>query len=530
MPQAATPPRRTLSRAPAWRALAAHGRDWKERHLRALFAADEGRQRRFSREACGLYVDFSKQRIDDDTLRLLLALAEQRGALECLAGQFAGRRVNFTEKRAALHTALRAGEAAPREVRRTLERMRRFSQSLREGSLRGAGAEPLREVLSLGIGGSALGPALVAAALAEDGSPRVYFAATPGAPLKRLLAALDPARTLVIVQSKSFATEETLRCAETARQWLAQALGEGAAAQFAAVTAVPQAARALGIAEERIFPIWDWIGGRYSLWSAAGLPAMLAIGAARFDELLRGAAAMDAHAAGAAPADNLPLLLALLDLWNVNVLGAQARAVFAYEPGLGLLPDWLQQLEMESLGKCVNRRGKPLRYASGAALWGGQGTAAQHTCFQWLHQGTHRMPAEFVACAMPAAGDDGSHALRLAHCFAQSSLLMRGLEPAETGAAGALAAHQALPGNRPSTTLLLPRLDAASLGALLALYEHRTALAAAILDINAFDQYGVEHGKRLAGSLLPALSGEAVPMPDASTAGLIERVRKTLKT
>jgi len=524
MPQHLKPPRTALTRSPAWRALAAHRRDWKDRHLRELFTADPGRSERFSRSVCGLFADFSKQRIDDETLRHLLALAGERGASDRLAAQFAGEKVNVTEKRAALHTALRAGESAPREVQRTLQRMRAFSDDLRGGRVRGGNGEPLSDVLSLGIGGSALGPALVSAALAGDGGPRVHYASTPGAPLRRLLATLDPARTLVIIQSKSFTTEETMRCAGSARQWLAQAPGNAAQAQLAAVTAAPEAARAMGIADDRIFPMWDWVGGRYSLWSAVGLPAMIALGAARFDALLRGAAAMDGHAAGAAPQDNLPLLLALLDLWNVNFLGATTRAVFAYEPGLGLLPDWLQQLEMESLGKSVNRRGKPLRHASGAALWGGRGTEAQHACFQWLHQGNHAMPVEFVACAAPVADDDGSHALRLAHCFAQSSLLMRGLQPGETGAAGALAAHQSLPGNRPSTTLLLPRLDAESLGALLALYEHRTALAAALLDINAFDQYGVEHGKRLAQSLLPALSGASVAMPDASTAGLIRQV------
>lgn len=525
---AASTARTSLTRSAAWRALGARARQWRALQLRDLFAADPARFEHFSRSACGLLADFSKQRIDDQTLQLLLALAAERGVLDRLSEQFAGNKVNLTEKRAALHTALRAGDAAPREVQRTLQQMRRFSDELRRGE-HGAGGRPLRDVVSLGIGGSALGPALVSAALADGHGPRVHYAGTPGAPLQRLLSGLDPAATLVIVQSKSFTTEETMRCAGSARQWLARALGDVAGDQLAAVTAAPAAAGAMGIRDDRIFPMWDWVGGRYSLWSAVGLPAMVAIGAARFDQLLAGAAAMDAHAAGAAPADNMPLLLALLDVWNSSLLGAQSRAVFAYEPGLALLPQWLQQLEMESLGKSVNRRGKPLRYASGAALWGGQGTEAQHACFQWLHQGRHALPVEFVACATPGADDDGSHALRLAHCFAQSSLLMRGLRPGETGAAGALAMHQSLPGNRPSTTLLLPRLDAASLGALLALYEHRTALTAAILDINAFDQYGVEHGKRLAGSLLPALSGESVTMPDASTAGLIAYVGKNLK-
>ncbi len=521
-------PRTSLTRSPAWRALAAQARNWRALHLRDLFAADPGRFERYSHSACGVLADFSKQRIDDQTLQLLLALAAERGVSERLAEQFAGKKVNFTEKRAALHTALRAAASAPRDVQRTLKRMRQFSEELRNGK-HGNDGKPLRDVISLGIGGSALGTALAATALADGEGPQVHFVSMPGAPLKRLLAGLDPASTLVIIQSKSFTTQETLHSAGIVRQWLTQALGDQAAAQLAAVTAVPEAARAMGISDESIFPMWDWVGGRYSLWSAVGLPAMVAIGPSRFDELLAGAAAMDAHAAGSAASGNLPLLLALIDVWNLNFLGASSRAVFAYEPGLDLLPDWLQQLEMESLGKRIDRRGKALRYLSGPSLWGGRGTEAQHACFQWLHQGTHDMPVEFVACAAAAAGDEGSHAMRLANCFAQSSLLMRGVHPEETGAAGALAAHQSLPGNRPSTTLLLPRLDAASLGALLALYEHRTALTAALLDINAFDQYGVEHGKRLAGSLLPALSGEPVTMPDASTAGLITHVGKNFK-
>lgn len=534
--------RPSLTRSPAWRALAAHHRNRDQRSLRDLFAAGPRRFEQFSLEACGLLADYSKNRITEETLALLLALAREREVPARIAALLAGKRVNATEKRAAWHTALRAGHAAPREVRRTLAAMRDFAQALREGRINAGTGEPISDVVSLGIGGSALGPALAAGALASDGdSPRVHFVAAPGAPLARLLAGLNPATTLFIVQSKSFTTQETMHNARIAHLWSAAKLGEAANAHFAAVTANTPAAQGFGVAPERIFPMWDWVGGRYSLWSAVGLPAMIAMGAQRFDDLLAGAAAMDAHFGSAPPETNLPLILALIDVWNINFFGTASRAVMPYAPGLALLPAWLQQLEMESLGKNVSLRGKALRHDTGAVLWGGSGIEAQHACFQLLHQGTRAVPVDFIACCAPSADDDGTHAMMLANCFAQSALLMRGVTTAEaeqallaggTAArdAARLAPHQALPGNRPSTTLLLPALTPHSLGALLALYEHRTFALAALWDINAFDQYGVEHGKKLAGSLLPEFSSAAAATAhDASTNGLVNHV-KTKKT
>lgn len=530
-----SPGNASLTRSPAWRALTAHRKTWNQRHLRDLFIADAQRFPRFSRQACGLLADFSKQHVTAETLGLLLDLARERGLRERFADLVAGRRINPTEKRAAWHTALRAGEKAPRAVTAALEAMRGFSRELRESRATGATGKPFSDVVSLGIGGSALGPALATAALApQDRRPRVHFASVPGEPLAKLLATLDPAATLFIVQSKSFSTLETLRSAEAARRWLRRSLGEDVTAHFSAVTAEADAAAAFGIARERIFPLWDWVGGRYSLWSAVGLPAMIAMGAGRFDDLLAGAAAMDGHALEAAPEQNIPLLLALIDVWNTGFFGAASRAVMPYAAGLALLPAWLQQLEMESLGKSVDVRGKALRHHTGPVLWGGLGTEAQHACFQWLHQGTHPVPVDFIACCETPENDDGTHAVLIANCFAQSALLMRGVDAGEAReaalAAGAtareaarLAPHQSLPGNRPSTTLLLPSLDARSLGALLALCEHRTFFQSAVWNINAFDQYGVEHGKRLAGGLLTALSGNNPGQaPDASTAGLIE--------
>jgi glucose-6-phosphate isomerase len=539
-----------LTRAPAWRALAAHRKTWQQRHLRELFAADPQRFTRFSTEACGLLLDYSKCLIVPETLDLLLALAHERGLEARIAELLAGKRVNTTEKRAAWHTALRAGDAAPREVRSVLAAMRAFTGALGEGRVAGASGRAIRDVLSLGIGGSALGPALAAGACAPDeGRPRVHFATTPGEPLARTLTALDPETTLVIIQSKSFSTRETLLNARAARDWLQSGFAaSGHGMHFAAVTANAEAAHAFGVPPERIFPMWDWVGGRYSLWSAVGLPAMIAMGADRFDDMLAGAAAMDAHFAQTPLQNNLPVLMALTGLWHANFFGMDSRAVVPYGPGLELLPAWLQQLEMESLGKSVSRKGRPLRHDSGAALWGGAGTEGQHAYFQMLHQGTRPVPVDFIACCSPRSksswgaprsdADAGTHALMLANCFAQSALLMQGVTAAETAAAlragGAgereaarLSPHQALPGNRPSNMLLLDALTPRSLGALLALYEHRTYVQSALWDINAFDQWGVEHGKTLADSLLPEFSSPAsATKHDASTNGLVNYVKK----
>ncbi len=533
----------SLTRAPAWRALAAHQRTWQARSLRDLFAADPQRFRRFSLEACGLLLDYSKNLIVPETLELLLALARERGLAAQIQDLLAGKRVNTTEKRAAWHTALRAGEAAPREVRNALAAMRKLATALRTGTIHGASGRAITDVVSLGIGGSVLGPALAAAACAPDAAaPRVHFITTPGESLDRLLATLDAASTLFIVQSKSFSTQETLLNAQAARAWLTRSGTTDHSAHFAAVTAQAAAAQAFGVPQERIFPMWDWVGGRYSLWSAVGLPAMIAMGSDAFDELLAGAAGMDAHFADAPFEKNMPVLLALIGIWHTNFFAMASRAVIPYQPGLGLLPVWLQQLEMESLGKSVSRRGKALRQDTGTVLWGGAGTVGQHTYFQLLHQGTRQVPVDFITSCSPRTDDaKQTHAVMLANCFAQSALLMSGVSAAETEQAllasgssareaARLAPHQALPGNRPSNTLLLPALNPRSLGALLALYEHRSFVQSAIWDINAFDQWGVEHGKHLAGGLLPEFTaGTPATTHDASTDGLVNYVKKQSK-
>ena len=555
----------SLTRTPAWRALLEHRRSWNDRHLRDLFAADPQRFRRFSLESCGLLLDYSKNWIVPETLDLLAALLQERDVPAQVANLLAGKRVNVTEKRAARHTALRAGPAAPGEVRKTLAAMRALATGLRTGEVRGATGRAITDVVSLGIGGSALGPALAAEACAPGGSsPQVHFVSTPGEALAQLLSRLHVETTLFIVQSKSFSTQETLLNALAARSWLKTGATADWSTHFIAVTADTAAALAFGVSAERIFPLWDWVGGRYSLWSAVGLPAMVAMGGDAFDDMLAGAAAMDAHFADAPPGGNMPMLLAMLGIWNSNFFGAASRAVIPYTPGLFRLPAYLQQLEMESLGKSVSRRGKPLKWDTGPVIWGGAGIEGQHAYFQLLHQGTRLVPVDFIACCAPRSksswgapravqqvpsgeskppsgatrtgqGENNAdtHAIMLSNCFAQSALLMHGVDAKETEAAlvarGAtardaarLAQHQALPGNRPSNTLLLPDLTPYNLGALLAMYEHRTFVQSAVWDINAFDQWGVEHGKRLAGSLLPEFTA-ATPATthDASTDGLI---------
>jgi len=533
----------SLIRSPAWKALLAHRGHWNNRRLRDLFAADPGRFSTFSLEAAGLFLDYSKNLITAETRDLLVELAHARDVPSRIAALLAGERINITEKRAAWHSALRAGTAAPVEVRRTLADMRLFADALRAGQVHGISGAAITDVVSLGIGGSALGPALVVDACAPGvANPRVHFITAPGESLQRLLATLNPATTLFILQSKSFTTMETTRNAQDARSWLQTGLHTAdVGAHFAAVSANVEAATTFGIAKTRLFPMWDWVGGRYSVWSAVGLPAMIAMGTVAFDELLAGAAGMDKHFTDAPPERNMPILLALIGLWHSNFFGAGSRAVISYEPGLALLPTYLQQLEMESLGKSVTQRGKALRTGSSTVVWGGLGMDGQHAYMQALHQGTQPVPVDYIASCRPRLGDADTHAVMLANCFAQSALLMRGMTPEELQQqliargsglreAARLAIHQALPGNRPSNTLLMDMLTPRRLGALLALYEHRTFVQSAVLDINAFDQYGVEHGKKLAGSLLPEFS-TATPATahDASTNGLINYA-KTKKT
>jgi glucose-6-phosphate isomerase len=529
-------------RTEAWAALgrhhAAHGRAFD---LREAFAQEPQRFERWSFEAPHVFGDLSKNRIDRPTLDLLLALAEQTGVAARRDAMFAGAAINATEGRAVLHTALRApaGAATPfnAEVHGVLGPMLAYAEQVRERVRAGE----LSDVLNIGIGGSDLGPAMATIALQPHALPGLrshYVSNVDGHDIAPVLAGLDPRRTLVIVASKTFTTQETMANAAVARAWFlaGSGLGEaGIARHFAATTTNVPAAAAFGIATT--FGFWDWVGGRYSLASAIGLPLAIAIGAPAFRDLLAGAHAMDRHFAEAPAARNLPLLLGLLDVWYRNFHGFTSRSVAPYHQGLRRLPAYLQQLEMESNGKCVDEAGAPLPYATSPVVWGEPGTNGQHAYFQMLHQGTDVVPVEFLLVKHADHPHADLHTKLLANGLAQSQALMLGKTAAEARAEKAptasptldrevLARHRSFPGNRPSTTLLLERLDPASLGALIALYEHRVFTSAAVWGINAFDQWGVELGKALCNALLPRLDSGDTSGLDASTAGLLARLRQ----
>lgn len=526
-----------VDRCTAWAALAghwqAHGRDLD---LRAAFAADAQRFARFALEAPEVRADLSKNLWDLATRTLLLDLARECGVAERRAAMYAGEVVNPTEGRAALHTALRAPRGAPTphnaEVHAVLDAMLDHAERVR------APASGIRDVVHIGIGGSELGPRLAVQALAAHAHPdiRVHFVANvDGHDIEAVLAALQPARTLFVIASKTFTTQETLANAQVARDWFLAQGGRHLARHFVALTTNVSAAAAFGI--DTTFGFWDWVGGRYSLCSAIGLPLAIAIGAAAFRDLLAGAHAMDCHFAEAPPAANLPLQLGLLDVWYRNFHGFASRCVAPYHQGLARLPAYLQQLEMESNGKRVDLAGQALPYATSPVVWGEPGTNAQHAYFQMLHQGSDVIPVDFVLVAEPAHGHHELHRMLLANALAQAQALMLGKDAAQalaervpTAAAQAdpacIARHRSFPGNRPSTTLLLRALTPRALGALLALHEHRVFTSAAVWGINPFDQWGVELGKALAGGLLPRLaSGDASGL-DGSTAGLLAWLRQ----
>jgi glucose-6-phosphate isomerase len=421
------------------------------------------------------------------------------------------------------------------DVQAVLARMRAFCAAVHSGQWRGATGEPITDVVNIGIGGSDLGPRMATQALAAFRVPRLrvhYVANLDGADLATTLAVLNPRNTLFIIASKTFTTQETMQNACSARRWLTGALGNLAVERhFVAVSTALDKVAAFGIDPDNAFAFWDWVGGRFSLWSAIGLPLALAIGFDKFEQLLAGARAMDEHFFSAPPLENLPALLALIELWNADFLGLQSRAVLPYSQSLGLLPRYLQQLEMESLGKQIDRAGKPVGCPTLPILWGEPGTNGQHAFYQLLHQGGRALSCEFIVCRTPDYPLAGHHEKLLANCFAQSAALMKGkteaealaeLQAAHAPAPDFLAPYKIFPGNQPSTTLLLPRLDPHTLGALIALYEHKVFTLGVLWHLDAFDQWGVEYGKQIANALLPMLEGEApIAGVDSSTAGLI---------
>ncbi len=532
-----------------WKALEAQRKSLARVPLAELFAQDPDRFPRLSVEAAGLLLDYSKNRITGRTLSLLFDLAEEAELPGWIERLFAGSPVNGTENRPALHMALRApitdtmtvaGQDVMSAIAAERAKVARFAADVREGRRRGFDGRAFETVVAIGIGGSQLGPAVAVEALSKPGGrPALRFAANvDGAEIEAALMGLEPATTLFLVISKSFATAETMANAGAAKAWFADRGGPASAIpeHFLAVAANPAAVAKFGLDPEKGFAFWDWVGGRFSLWSAVGLPIALAAGPEAFGELLAGAAAMDGHFRQAPLLANMPVLLGLVGIWNRNFLGADSLAILPYDQRLGQLPAFLQQLEMESNGKRVNRDGETLDYGTVPVIWGGVGTNAQHAFFQALHQGPAIIPADFVV-ARRGIGDPAQHRMLLANCLAQSEALMRGRDLATATAeleAGGLAAeevkrlapHLVCPGNRPSNTILLERLDARNLGALLALYEHKVFVQGVVWGINSFDQWGVQLGKQLAATILGELSGGEAQSHDASTAGLISRCRE----
>ncbi len=543
----------TLHDSPESRALAQQAAKLQQTSIAAMLEEDADRVHSFSAEAAGLHLDFSRHLLDRDSLAGLLALAQRADVRSRINALFSGEHVNPTEDRPALHMLLRASGVSddPRsaEVLATRERMRECVALLRSGRHRGFGGHPIADVVNIGIGGSDLGPRLTSEALTPvpSAAPRVHYVANiDPEDLHGILAPLNPATTLFIVCSKSFGTEETLHNALAARRWLRDAGAADAdmAAHFLAVTTNLQAAADFGIPADNCLPLWDWVGGRYSLWSAIGLSTAIATGWDSFADLLRGAEGMDRHFRDAPPERNLPLLMSLLEIWCCHFLGAGNHAVLPYAHRLRRLPDFLQQLTMESNGKRVSRGGAALDYSSAPVLWGAAGTIGQHSFHQLLHQGTRLCPVDFILPLAPAGADvDGRHARLVANCLAQSRALMVGRSEEEArqsldqrghsdAEATALAPHLAMPGNRPHSILSFPQLTPRALGALLALYEHRTFCSSVLWDINAFDQWGVELGKEIGRQVHDAMSGtplgEKISQPgglDSATDAMIRRWR-----
>ncbi len=537
----------------AWTSLRAHHAEIGEVHMRDLFDSDPDRSKRYRLEACGLFLDYSKHRINDATLSGLMALASGAALEEWIGRLFAGEAINNTEGRAALHPALRHLQKAPfpdserdvmRAVRATREKMRSFCQRLRTRRWRGITERPVDTVVCLGIGGSSLGPAMACAALEAyaDAGLKIHFVSDlDGAALSRVLYECAAERTLFIVASKSFGTEETLTNARSALTWVRGGLGEDksiTARHFVAMTANPAAAVEFGIDPANVFEIWDWVGGRYSLWSAVGLPLALQIGMDEFEVMLSGAAEMDAHFVSAPHSANLPVILGLLEVWYRDFFAAETRAVLPYDHALRRFPEYLQQLEMESNGKRVTRDGEVLKTAAAPVVWGGPGIDGQHAFFQLLHQGGTLVPSDFIVPLRSQNPLHGHHDAVVASALAQMRVLMRGRSAAEVEAAlkeqgvkgnrlGSLVPHRVLPGNQPSSLLMYDSLDPRTLGALAAMYEHKVFVESVLWQTNPFDQFGVEMGKAVAQSIRPAV-GEALKSARGSSGTLSQRIDRVL--
>lgn len=541
------------TRAAAISALRAHLKNGAPKDMRKAFE-DKGRFKSLSASFDDLLLDYSKTAVGPDTIKLLVDLANACDLKKRRDAMFAGVPINNTEGRAVLHTALRNRAGRPAkvdgkdvmgDVQEVLARMGEFAEGIRSGAIKGAKGKPFTDVVNIGIGGSDLGPVMTTVALApyHDGPRLHYVSNVDGAHIHDTLKALNPATTLVIIASKTFTTIETMTNAETARRWVEKALGKkSVGSHFAAISTALDKVEAFGIDPARVFGFWDWVGGRYSVWSAIGLPLMIAVGAANFGKFLEGASAMDEHFRTAPMPKNLPVLLGLIGFWNRVICGYPTRAVIPYDQRLARLPAYLQQLDMESNGKRVTVDGNKTDTVTGPVVWGEPGTNGQHAFFQLLHQGTDVVPVEFIVGAVSHEPELQLHQdMLVANCFAQSEALMRGRTLAEAKAqlkarglkaedVNRLAPHRVFPGNRPTLTIVHRKLDPFALGRLVAMYEHRVFVEAQLFGINAFDQWGVELGKELATELLPVVQGtKSAAGRDGSTAGLVAHVAALAK-
>ncbi|MDQ2906977.1 MAG: glucose-6-phosphate isomerase [Chloroflexota bacterium] len=539
----------TLTRRPQWRALEEHYQQVRDLHLRALFAGDAQRGERLTLEAAGLYLDYSKNRVTNETLRLLLDLAESSGLRARIDAMFGGQKINVTEKRAVLHVALRAprdqsiivdGEDVVSQVHAVLDKMASFSNRVRSGEWQGYTGKRIRNVINIGIGGSDLGPHMAYDALryySERAMTFRFVSNIDGNEFVEATRDLDPAETLFIVSSKTFTTLETLTNARSARGWCVKALGseQAVAKHFVAVSTNTQEVQKFGIDTTNMFEFWDWVGGRYSYDSAIGLSLMLAIGPDHFRAMLAGFHAMDEHFRTAPFERNLPVLLGLLGIWYNNFFGAQTVAVLPYDHYLGQLTAYLQQLDMESDGKHVDLEGRPVDYQTGPIIWGQPGTNGQHAFYQLIHQGTKLIPCDFIGFYQALNPLGRHHDLLMANFFAQTEALAFGKTSEEVASEGVPAfqvPHRTFEGNRPTNTILAPRLTPEALGKLIALYEHKVFVQGTIWNIDSFDQWGVELGKVLANRIIPELEAAEAPQlaHDSSTNTLIQRYRTFKET
>ncbi len=538
----------TLTQLPQWQALHEHYEQVKGVHLRDLFDQNAERGTQLTAQAGGLYLDYSKHRVTEETIRLLLDLAKERGVAERMDAMFSGEKINTTEDRAVLHTALRAapdevievdGENVVPEVHEVLGRMRTFADQVRGGQWTGHTGERITTVVNIGIGGSDLGPAMVYGALRDFSQRDMDFRFVSNVDATDMFEAtrdLDPAQTLFIVASKTFTTVETLTNATTAREWLVASLGDEAVAKhFVAVSTNAELVADFGIDTDNMFGFWDWVGGRYSFTSAIGLSIMVAIGPDGFDDMLAGFREMDEHFQTAPFESNLPVLMGVLGVWYNNFFGAETHAVLPYSEYLQRFSAYLQQLDMESNGKSVTLDGSPVEVQTGPIVWGEPGTNGQHAFYQLIHQGTKLIPADFIGVVKPFHTGKGSlgdhHDLLTANLLAQTEALAMGKTSSEVeadGVSGVLVAHKTFTGNSPTSTLMLDALTPHTLGMLVALYEHKVFVQGVIWDVNSFDQWGVELGKQLAKVIEPELTSSDAPdlTHDSSTNALIRRYRQ----